>query len=106
MSDQTKLAGEQALVIHQHRHEPRPLAVADDDAAQRYLGLRHKAHTYRALGVPMTPLPGGRFAVLLADVERALRARAAAAPSPATADDLDSIASAAAAGLRLVGGRR
>jgi hypothetical protein len=98
-------AGQSTLQVHQHRHEPRPLAVCDDDAAARYLGLPgHKRHTYKALGVAMADLPGGRFAVLVADVEAALRARGVAdtsRPTPAAADD-DLAAIVGRSGLRMV----
>lgn len=65
----------QPVVIHQHMHAPRPVAVSTEEDAQRYLGIRHARHTYRHLGVRVTDLPGGRFAVLVEDVEKALRAR-------------------------------
>ncbi len=97
-------AGQSALHVHQHRHEPRPLAVCDDDAAARYLGLPgHKRHTYKALGVAMTDLPNGRFAVLVADVEAALRARGVAETSRETATAEEPLAAIVArSGLRMV----
>jgi hypothetical protein len=110
LPDPTTPSNPADVVVHHHvhRHEPRPVAVACDEDAKRWLGLPHKPHTYKALGVPTTPLPGGKFAVLVADVEKALRDRAAVAPPPATEpDSVEEIATraATAAGLR-TGGRR
>ncbi len=89
--------------VHKHVHMPRPLAVSNDEDAARFLGVPHRRHTYKALGVPVTELPGGRFAVLLVDVEQALRARGAAPsqPTPTSSDEPDIEALAARAGLRV-----
>ncbi|MFO0553479.1 MAG: hypothetical protein U0271_34165 [Polyangiaceae bacterium] len=102
-------AGAGAVVVHVTRIEPRPLAVSEDETSQREFGWKHRRRIYRALGVPIAELPNGRFAVLVADVEAALRARAASKPAPrATSPEAsDDDALLARAGLRRVaGGRR
>lgn len=118
--DQEKLAqdvdaGNAAIHVHQHQHLPRPVSVADDDGARAVFGWRHRRTTYRALGVACADLPNGRFAVLVADVEAALRERAKVAPGvqrrhpqPAKVVDAadDDRALLERSGLRLAGGER
>ncbi len=89
------------VVIHQHHHEARPVSITTEEGAQRWLDMHHKRHTYKALGVPMADLPGGRFAVLVEDVERAIRERGRAiVTDPKPTDDVRTVMERA--GLRMI----
>lgn len=89
------------VVIHQHTHEARPVSITSEDGAQRWLDMPHKRHTYKLLGVPIAELPNGRFAVLLEDVERAIRERGrAVVTAPQPTDDVRTVLERA--GLRMV----
>ena len=95
-------AGNAAVHVHQHLHEARPVAVSEDEQARRLFGWAHKRTTYKSLGVPVTELPGGRFAVLVADVESALRDRGQAVEHVTASTPDPEAAALARAGLRLV----
>lgn len=93
---------EDSIVIHKYLLAPRPLAVSNDEDALKFLGIPHKRHTYAKLGVAVTDLPDRRFAVLVADVEEALRARGVRATKPtneASDVDADALEAAALSGL-------
>lgn len=99
-------AGNGAVHVHQHVHAPRPLSVADNEGALRTFGFPHRRQTYRAIGVPVTELPDRRFAVLVADVEAALRARGAAPEVAPPQERSNEDPALARAGFRIVGGGR
>jgi hypothetical protein len=91
------------IVIHVHQPpKPVPITISNDEDAKTYLGLSHKRTVYRHLGVPVTELPSSRFAVLVKDVEKALRERGAV-PKRETSRraDADLLAAIAASGLRV-----
>lgn len=101
-----------AVHVHQHHHQPRPVSVADDAGAAALFGWAHKRTTYRALGVACAELPGGRFAVLVSDVEKALRERGTTTTSAntiavkVTTEADDDRALLERSGLKLAGGSR
>jgi hypothetical protein len=80
-----------AGAVHVHQHLARPLA-ATKRTAREVLGVDGDklALACKRLGVQTTPLPGGDFAVLVDDFERALRSRGNEEAKPVDVDvDVD-----------------
>jgi hypothetical protein len=111
MTDKT--LPEEPIHIHRHHHAAPPLLVSDTTAEREGFpsarAWRKFARAAAARGLPVAEL-GAELAMAREDVLAALRGAAPAAPTPTVepADDFESatLAAAASAGLKLVGGRR
>ncbi len=110
MTDSLDVA-EQPITIHRHVHAPPPLAVTERNCeAQGFSvrGWRKLCRAALAAGFPASEQSDG-WCMLRADVEAFLRAGASspAAPPPPVDDfEAATLAAAARAGLRVVGGGR